>query len=360
MLSVANLIAFIASRGRGFSGGPLFQQRYQHNSPGLVDMVRSFIPSLVAESHKGECGRIGIVGGCKEYTGAPYFAAISALKVGADLSHVFCAQEAAPVIKAYSPELIVHPILDSSSCEREMSEWLPRLHSVVLGPGMGRSDAIVANARTIISKVKEKGIPLVIDADGLFVVTQDPSVISGYQAAILTPNIVEFARLYEKVVGGKPDGVDPAASVKTLSSRLGNVTIVQKGASDIISDGNQVLVCSSEGSARRCGGQGDLLSGSMGTFAYWAHRACQENMSVKGTESPGQRKLQRTGGMGRTWNSDADQDFKEVALENNGSLGSGGQLVTSRVAIKVVQLARSWKWEFVPCPLFLGEVALSF
>ncbi|XP_052282397.1 ATP-dependent (S)-NAD(P)H-hydrate dehydratase-like isoform X2 [Dreissena polymorpha] len=280
MLSVANLIAFIASRGRGFSGGPLFQQRYQHNSPGLVDMVRSFIPSLVAESHKGECGRIGIVGGCKEYTGAPYFAAISALKVGADLSHVFCAQEAAPVIKAYSPELIVHPILDSSSCEREMSEWLPRLHSVVLGPGMGRSDAIVANARTIISKVKEKGIPLVIDADGLFVVTQDPSVISGYQAAILTPNIVEFARLYEKVVGGKPDGVDPAASVKTLSSRLGNVTIVQKGASDIISDGNQVLVCSSEGSARRCGGQGDLLSGSMGTFAYWAHRACQENMSV--------------------------------------------------------------------------------
>ncbi|KAI3681610.1 hypothetical protein L6452_36410 [Arctium lappa] len=59
-------------------------------------------------------GRIAVIGGCREYTGAPYFSAISALKIGADLSHVFCTKDVAPVIKGYSPELIVHPLLEES------------------------------------------------------------------------------------------------------------------------------------------------------------------------------------------------------------------------------------------------------
>ena len=45
------------------------------------------------------------------HSGAPYYAAISSLKAGADLSHVYCMEAAASVIKSYSPELIVHPVL---------------------------------------------------------------------------------------------------------------------------------------------------------------------------------------------------------------------------------------------------------
>ncbi|KAF2988214.1 hypothetical protein EK904_007197 [Melospiza melodia maxima] len=77
----------------------------------IFQLVRNVIPPLTGKKHKGQDGRIGIVGGCREYTGAPYFAAITALKVGADLSHVFCTKDAATVIKSYSPELIVHPVL---------------------------------------------------------------------------------------------------------------------------------------------------------------------------------------------------------------------------------------------------------
>ena len=67
------------------------------------------------------------------YTGAPYFAAISALKTGADLAHVFCEREAGQVIKSYSPELIVHPVLDTEYVMEEIDRWLPRFHCVVLG-----------------------------------------------------------------------------------------------------------------------------------------------------------------------------------------------------------------------------------
>ena len=75
---------------------------------------------IFQDNRKGESGRIGILGGCFQYTGAPYYAAISALYSGADIVHIFCAYQAAIPIKSYSPEIIVHPcILDSEeACKR--------------------------------------------------------------------------------------------------------------------------------------------------------------------------------------------------------------------------------------------------
>ncbi|XP_044284222.1 ATP-dependent (S)-NAD(P)H-hydrate dehydratase isoform X3 [Varanus komodoensis] len=267
----------------------------------IFQLVRNVIPPLTAKKHKGQDGRIGIVGGCQEYTGAPYFAAISALKVGADLSHVFCTKDAATVIKSYSPELIVHPVLDSPDAVHEVEKWLPRLHSVVIGPGLGRDDRLLENAKGIIEKSKLKGIPIIIDAvsimfplvclmlflsvnvvsycsvqDGLWLIAQQPSLIQGYPRAILTPNAMEFSRLYEAMLRDPVDSNDHHGCLLRLSQALGNLTIVQKGERDLISDGEKVLVCSHEGSSRRCGGQGDLLSGSLGVLAHWAFLAGPE------------------------------------------------------------------------------------
>ena len=47
--------------------------------------------------------------------------------------HVFCEKEAGNVIKSYSPELIVHPVLDTEYVLEEIDKWLPRLHCVVIG-----------------------------------------------------------------------------------------------------------------------------------------------------------------------------------------------------------------------------------
>jgi ATP-dependent NAD(P)H-hydrate dehydratase len=54
--------------------------------------VFAMVPPLTPSKHKGQAGKIGVVGGCAEYTGAPFFAAIAALRIGADLAHVFCAR----------------------------------------------------------------------------------------------------------------------------------------------------------------------------------------------------------------------------------------------------------------------------
>uniref|UniRef100_A0A8D3B9Q6 ATP-dependent (S)-NAD(P)H-hydrate dehydratase n=1 Tax=Scophthalmus maximus TaxID=52904 RepID=A0A8D3B9Q6_SCOMX len=239
----------------------------------ILSLVKSIVPPLTSKKHKGQDGRIGIIGGCQDYTGAPYFAAISALKVGADLSHVFCTKDAATVIKSYSPELIVHPVLDSPNAVEEIEKWLPRLHGLVVGPGLGREDFLLKTAKEVIEKSKTRDIPIVIDADGLWLVTQHPSVIHGYQKGILTPNFMEFTRLYEALHHEPMDSSDHQRSVLQLSVAMGNLTVVLKGEQDLITDGSKVISCSVEGSGRRCGGQGDLLSGSMGVLAHWAHAA---------------------------------------------------------------------------------------
>ncbi|XP_032811187.1 ATP-dependent (S)-NAD(P)H-hydrate dehydratase isoform X1 [Petromyzon marinus] len=247
-----------------------------------LEQVRGIIPPLSPSKHKGQAGRVGIVGGSREwvhstlarlhpYAGAPYFAAISALKVGADLSHVFCTKDTAVVIKSYSPELIVHPILDHENIGQEMDTWLPRLNSLVVGPGLGRDPEILENVKIIIEKAKSKGIPIVIDADGLWLVTQNPALIHGHRFIILTPNAIEFNRLQQTTLGeGTAVQGNKYAALTQLCLALGNVTIVQKGQEDLVSDGETVLVCEHEGSFRRCGGQGDLLSGATGIMVYWA------------------------------------------------------------------------------------------
>lgn len=49
---------------------------------------------------------------------------------------------------------------------------LPRLHSLVIGPGLGRDDTVLAAVGQIILAARERGLPMVIDADGLFLVSQ--------------------------------------------------------------------------------------------------------------------------------------------------------------------------------------------
>ncbi|KAK1562307.1 hypothetical protein Q3G72_009857 [Acer saccharum] len=249
-------------------------------------ILRAITPILDPNRHKGQAGKIAVIGGCREYTGAPYFAAISALKIGADLSHVFCTKDAAPVIKGYSPELIVHPILEesysisglgdeerrriSSEILAEVDKWMERFDCLVVGPGLGRDPYLLECVSEIMKHARQSNVPIVIDGDGLFLVTNSLDLVSGYPLAVLTPNVNEYKRLVQKVLSCEVNDRDAPELLQSLAKRIGGVTILQKGKSDLISDGDTVKSVSIYGSPRRCGGQGDILSGSVAVFLSWA------------------------------------------------------------------------------------------
>jgi ATP-dependent NAD(P)H-hydrate dehydratase len=253
------------------------QAIHQPSIESLHLMMKSVAYQMSPHSIKGQAGTVAVVGGSPEYTGAPYFSAISALKVGGDLSHVFCSTAAGPVIKSYSPELIVHPILDVENSADLITRWLKMFHVLVIGPGLGRDPAIYSTITSVIEAAKLLKILIVIDADGLSIITDNPSLIKGYKQAVITPNAVEFARLEQKLIGetSKPDIQVQYATVLRISQLLGNVTVIKKGEEDIISDGVKVFGCKEKGSNRRCGGQGDLLSGTLGTLMHWTNVASQ-------------------------------------------------------------------------------------
>ncbi|BFG14989.1 hypothetical protein CerSpe_012620 [Prunus speciosa] len=177
-------------------------------------------------------GKIAVIGGCREYTGAPYFAAISALKIGADLSHVFCTKDAASVIKSYSPELIVHPVLEESYSVRddekgvisgkvlsEVDKWMERFDCLVIGPGLGRDPFLLDCVSKIIKLARQSNVPIVIDGDGLFLVTNSLDLISGYPLAVLTPNVNEYKRLVQKVLSCEVNDEEAHEQLLSLAKR---------------------------------------------------------------------------------------------------------------------------------------------
>ncbi|KAH9479410.1 ATP-dependent (S)-NAD(P)H-hydrate dehydratase [Psilocybe cubensis] len=260
----------------------------------ILDQIKRLIPPLDGTLHKGQSGRVGVLGGALDYTGAPYFAAISALRFGADLSHVICSPTAAGAIKSYSPDLIVHPILNEASSSEdvkpELKSILSRLHVLIVGPGLGREPYMQTFAKMAVSIAREQGMFIVLDADGLYMIGKDRSVIQGYRRAVVTPNVVEFKRLSEQV-GIDPDTPSDKRSA-LVSRKLGGVTVLQKGPQDMIStdstgeeadlpssqlkdadaqfeQAKETVFVDIEGGLKRCGGQGDVLSGTVGTFMAW-------------------------------------------------------------------------------------------
>lgn len=170
---------------------------------------------------------------------------------------------------------MVHPYMRSSatmsstdtidSVSANVLSMLPRLHVVVIGPGLGRDEAMHETCARVIAKAREMKIPFVLDADGLMIATARPELIKGCTECIMTPNVVEFGRLAEKM-GVDVKGADPTKVCEELAKAFGGPTIIQKGAKDYISNGKHTLVSEGEGGLKRSGGQGDTLTGSLGTL----------------------------------------------------------------------------------------------
>ncbi|KAI1465763.1 Ribokinase-like protein [Daldinia caldariorum] len=257
----------------------------------VLGKVRQLVPPMLEKFHKGQLGRIAVIGGSEDYTGAPYFSAMASARLGCDMSHVICTPGAAAVIKTYSPNLMVHPLMrqspppgsdpkshnpadtDASQVSSRIIDMLPRLHVLVVGPGLGRDPLMHETCAKVLAAARERRMPVVLDADALALVLKTPELVMGWREVVLTPNVVEFGRLWKGIKredeGAGSSGADSPDQVEALSRALGGVTIVQKGGKDFISNGETTLTVDLRGGYKRSGGQGDTLTGSIATFLAW-------------------------------------------------------------------------------------------
>ena len=149
----------------------------------LMQSVKRIIPPLSSAKHKGQAGRIGIVGGSRDYTGAPFFASMSSMRFGCDMSYTICTPEAGNVIKTYSPDLIVNRLLDPDrpweEVEKSVDELFARFHAVVIGPGLGRDEFMQRCAKLCIGLARKHDMYVVVDAGWTVVVAERTGGDSG-------------------------------------------------------------------------------------------------------------------------------------------------------------------------------------
>lgn len=159
--------------------------------------------------------------------------------------HVFCDVAAAPVIKSYLPDLIVHPFINCgkyamvtskhfTSDDQLYINWLSRLHALLVGPGMGREYFMMETVMKFVKHAMDAKLPLIFDADGLHMLQKFPELLEGYSNVVLTPNIAEFRSLCES----RQIHSDTETAINELSATFNNAIIVLKGATDIIAQGN--------------------------------------------------------------------------------------------------------------------------
>ncbi len=218
--------------------------------------VAGKIPARRKDSHKGMNGTACIVGGGRIYHGAPFLAAMGALRTGLDLVYAAVPAGIAPSVRALSPDLIVYPMPDSKLTRGNVNRvagWLPDLGCIAVGPGLGPQNP--DELRHALTRLASKTRRLVVDADAL-----RPSILPADYATrmVVTPHSGEFERLF----GVKLDleTGKRSAAVKKAASEHGLVALV-KGPVDIVSDGEKVALNDTHSPAMTVGGTGDVLTG---------------------------------------------------------------------------------------------------
>ncbi len=220
-------------------------------------------------SHKGQNGSVLVVGGSRDYSGAPALAAISALRSGVDLSVVACPNSVASPIRSYSPDLIVKGLsnnyihFDDTSKILKLSE---DADSMIIGCGIGRREETRLALGEMIEKIQ---MPIVIDADALKILDLD--LIKEYRNEIvLTPHKAEFKAFFGIDV---PEKLSQKIDVVLESSMECECTVLLKGVVDIISNGETVKLNATGNSGMTVGGTGDVLAGLVVGLMAQGHEA---------------------------------------------------------------------------------------
>ena len=226
--------------------------------------VRNALPARKADGHKGDFGKLLVVGGAVGYTGAPYLAASAAVRAGAGLVYLGVPRCIWAIEAAKCASAMPFPLSDDG--ERLTADALAPIQAklagcdvLALGPGLGRGADV---ARLVRAMLRETEQPVVLDADGLNALSEGMSALAARRGrvTILTPHDGELARL----LGVSLEELakrDRAETARDFAVRYGCV-LVRKGHRTLVAlpDG-RVLENSCGGSALAKGGSGDVLTG---------------------------------------------------------------------------------------------------
>ena len=229
------------------------------------------VPALAprkAETHKGDYGRVLVLAGSAGYTGAAYLCAKAALRTGAGLVTLGIPESLNTILAAKLTCVMTRPLPETderSLCcagHEAILEFSEAFDVVAMGPGMGTHPD---TQKLVLGLLESLRKPIVLDADGLTAVCEDPSVIARTQhTLVLTPHPGEMARL-----SGLPSAQEVQKDRLKLAVRFAkrrHALLVLKGHETIVTDGERIFINTTGNPGMATAGSGDVLTGMIASL----------------------------------------------------------------------------------------------
>jgi len=222
-----------------------------------ASIIQKFIPTRKASSRKGDNGIVLVVGGSYIYHGAPILSSIAALRCGTDLVYTSVPKINVSATRSISPNLIVIPLVDQKLTRGAVNKLLgviPRnLDSATIGMGLAVQEK--NSLLLLVKSLLDKDVRLSLDASALI---PDVLPLLSDKNVVVTPHAGEFRRLFGEVPSNTQK--ERISLVEKKATQFG-ITILLKGATDVISNGKKTFLYTKKIPAMTVGGTGDVLSG---------------------------------------------------------------------------------------------------
>jgi ADP-dependent NAD(P)H-hydrate dehydratase / NAD(P)H-hydrate epimerase len=212
-----------------------------------------------SSAHKGDFGRLLVIGGSEVYSGAPTLVSLGALRTGIDLVYLAAPSKVADAVSSMSPDLITIK-LEGNNLNKENIEaikpYLNMVDAVAMGPGLGLSSETGEFIKLFVEEIEKAEKPLLLDADGLKAFAKFKRPLK--TPLVLTPHSGEYTTLI-----GVPlpeNRKERTLAVQKTAKKLKAVVLV-KGEVDIICNSEKVKLNFTGNAGMTVGGTGDVLSG---------------------------------------------------------------------------------------------------
>ena len=229
--------------------------------------VRALLPARPIESNKGDFGRLAVIAGSRGKAGAAILAARGALRAGAGLVTVFCAESLAPLVVAALPEAMTEALPESggalaASAAGPLRRALSRFDAAIVGPGLGVSDETVAFLEALLPASR---LPVLVDADGLNAFEGRAGSFRRHRGPrVLTPHPGEAGRLLK--TSARAVQADRFGAARRLARASGAVVLL-KGARTLVAERTGKILVNPTGTPLLAvGGTGDVLAGLIGAL----------------------------------------------------------------------------------------------
>ncbi|MDU5149431.1 NAD(P)H-hydrate dehydratase [uncultured Anaerococcus sp.] len=226
---------------------------------------KQMMPKRDSDSHKGDYGRIAILGGSEGMSGSVYLSSLAALRSGAGLVYIICPKSISTVLQIKCNEQIILPVNSPNFIFNKLDlaniyKYLEGKDVLAIGPGMGRDNSLNLFISGILNRFSGK---IIIDADGLNAISLNKEILHNNKNIVLTPHLKEFERLIGLPISTINE--DRCYYAKKFAKKY-KVILVLKSEKTIVTDGDRVYINEIGNPGMATAGSGDVLTGVISSF----------------------------------------------------------------------------------------------